>query len=283
MKIKFKDVFKSKILVFLTLIVSVQTAYSQDAFTSVRINIANVRLCEGTKTLSYDVYLQNVNKDTVVSVPGFLVRLAIPQSDIGGIAKKVFVTNASVELGASYAMITKNFDNWILKFENENFVKSYQAALMLSSKYPGTRVGTFNIQNENSTSFSKELSVNLMYAGDGVRTKSTCSVFIPNKIKLAINSTKAQSTSNFSGLGNYNLVADDVENEIGPTLYPNPVKDYLVVNVGNHSTQFKLYSLSGEVLMSKIINGQAKLEMSSLESGVYIAHFNGTQQKIVKK
>ncbi|MDR3705401.1 MAG: hypothetical protein P4L28_05805, partial [Paludibacteraceae bacterium] len=106
---KTNNLFSAKTIfvALFALMLSAQVTFAQDALTSVKINVQHITLSTDAKTISYDVYLQNVNLlDTAVAVPGYLFRLVVPQADIGTNAKTVTVTNGTTELGATSATMT---------------------------------------------------------------------------------------------------------------------------------------------------------------------------------
>lgn len=178
---------------------------AQNALTSLQINIQNVKLSDDRKTVSYDVFLRDVDVLFPVAVPGFVFRMAVPMADVGANEKTAFVTNATPELGVTAVAMTATGSNWMMKFLNGNLVLAYSSALMLSDTFPGTRIGTFNFRNADSSEFANPLSLNLLYSGSAVATKSTVAIFYPGLVSLAPNSTAAQPSTNFNGLGAYTL------------------------------------------------------------------------------
>lgn len=54
-------------------------------------------------------------------------------------------------------------------------------------------------------------------------------------------------------------------------LYPNPVTDYLTINCDNYSqVTFELFDLQGSKLMSQVVNNSETINMSELNSGIYV-------------
>lgn len=62
------------------------------------------------------------------------------------------------------------------------------------------------------------------------------------------------------------LAVNEVEKQHSATLYPNPVKDVLTIDYPKSNPKFKLYDVSGKVLITG--NG-SKIEVSKLKKGVY--------------
>ena len=270
---------KNKLFLYALLLLGFQSVAGQNAVSSLNINICSVQLSPDAKTLSYDVYLQKTNKDTTVAVPGFLFRMAIPQSDIGTSAKNVSITNTTKELG-SYSGIISCGTDWMIKFLNGNFVMSYSDALVVSANYPGTLIGTVNVVNADGSSFSDPLTINLNYSGTNIRVKTTCAVFKPNTTTLAANSTAPQPISNFTGLGSYSL---STTSSGGFTIFPNPANLEFQINAGDKTQEMKIFDISGKIVMSQLVNGNAIINISSLPDGIYMVDLNGVRKKLVKK
>jgi len=257
--------------------------FGQDAIGSLNINVNNVQLSADAKTLSFDVSLQSINQDTVTAIPSFLIRLAIPQVDLGTKAKIVTVTNATKELGVRGESITESNGSWLVKFQNGIFITSYSDALMADVKFPGVRIGTVNISHVDGSAFPNPLTFNLKYAGSDIKTKSTCSVFKPSLVKLAASSTAAQPASNFSGLRTYTVSALSADTA-SFSLFPNPASDRFDINLGGDKTaMLTIFDLRSCVVLSQLITGSGQVNISSLLDGVYIVDVNGIREKLIKK
>ncbi|MEQ3691531.1 MAG: M4 family metallopeptidase [Flavobacterium sp.] len=75
----------------------------------------------------------------------------------------------------------------------------------------------------------------------------------------------------------------ETQTEIPFSIYPNPVKgDILNVQIGKDLEDYKIYNIMGQlVLQGKISNGQ--INVSSLNTGVFIIETNTYKEKIAKK
>ncbi|MDR3705400.1 MAG: T9SS type A sorting domain-containing protein [Paludibacteraceae bacterium] len=257
--------------------------FGQNATTSLNINVSNVRLSTNAKTLSFDVYLQRINPDTVVAIPGFLIRLAIPQADLGTNTKRITVTNTTRELGVRGEAITESGSDWLLQFLSGNLILSYSTALAVSTKSPGTRVGTVNVMNEDGSAFADPLTFTLEYPGSAIKTKATCSVFKPNQIVLATNSTKAQPEANFIGLGTYKVAAASADTIANFSFYPNPANNSFYINIGNKSEEVNIFDMKGNKVLSQLATGSTTIDISAFANGVYMVEVNGIQNKLIKK
>lgn len=213
------------LITFLTIILTLmsghQRAYAQDALTSVKVNVQNISISSDRKTISYDVYLQDVDNTSVVAVPAFLFRLAVPKADVGSNEKTVTVTNTTPELGATGVKMTSSASgsDWIMKFTNSEFVQTYSTALVISETFPGTRIGTFNISNTDGTTFPNPLYFHATFPGTAPTVKNTVSIFQPNSTTLASNSTVAVPSSTVAGTGTFSLISSALQLTISdPTI-----------------------------------------------------------------
>lgn len=269
-----------RMILFALLLLGIQYVSGQDALSSVNINICNVQLSSNAKTLSYDVYLRSTNKDTVVAVPGFVFRLAIPQADLGTSEKVISLSNTTKELGSCAETITASGNDWIMKFLNGIFVQSYSTALVVSTEYPGTRIGTVNVSNADGSAYKVPIKVNLNFTDTQIKTKSTCAIFKPNTTYLAPNSTTGLPQSSFMGLGAYTL---SPISESTFTVTPNPATREVRVSIGNRTLEVIIYDLNGKKVISQTISESAIVNISSLPVGMYTIEVNGNQKKLVKK
>ncbi len=77
------------------------------------------------------------------------------------------------------------------------------------------------------------------------------------------------------------------ENNYNFSVYPNPTKDMLTINMGNLATEnttLKLVSVIGETVIEKQVNSTLeKLNISSLPSGVYFLIINSPTSQITEK
>lgn len=199
------------------LLMPCHSVLAQNSLTSVRINLQHFTLSSDRKTLSYDVYLQDVDAANPIAIPGFLMRLAIPLEELGTSPKRVEVTNTSLELGATGVTASMHGSNWLFSFTQANLITSYNGALRLSETFPGTRIGTFNISNDDGSPFDSPLSITATHSGEGPMTKSTVAIFKPGTTELGSNTSVAQPAANFTGLGDYLVSASKIPLTISGT------------------------------------------------------------------
>lgn len=65
-------------------------------------------------------------------------------------------------------------------------------------------------------------------------------------------------------------------------VFPNPAKDFVVVSIPFESSSFKIYNMNGEVVKSGEVNNGGKIEVSSLQSGMYFLNIGNMYIKISK-
>lgn len=84
---------------------------------------------------------------------------------------------------------------------------------------------------------------------------------------------------------NYTGVAT-VKEELGVSLYPNPVSTVLNVTVNKKQslTDYKIYSISGKlVLAGRMIENPQQIDLSTLEKGLYFIELQSGQNKISRR
>lgn len=275
---------KSMLLAFIALLLSVQSMYAQDALTSVRFTVKNLRLSPDKKVISYDVYLKDVDNEYEIAVPGFTFRLMMPMADLGTQEKIAIVNNGTLELGAASATMIPSGSNWLMKFNQKTVALKYSDALILSSVGDGTLVGTFNIANKDGSCFSINQPFNVIYSGAELTKKSTVAILKPNTIRLAVNSTTALPESSTVGLGVHNLATSlDGVSKNNLTIFPNPTTNGFNINVGDTPSILNISDVKGERLLTKQVQGKAYIDISRFTNGVYLVEINGVRTKLVKK
>ncbi|TPV33282.1 T9SS type A sorting domain-containing protein [Paucihalobacter ruber] len=73
---------------------------------------------------------------------------------------------------------------------------------------------------------------------------------------------------------------NNLENEI--LIYPNPVKDFIVVKSTYNLDKIELFNLKGKVIMS-YDQPLTSISLESLESGIYLLKIHAENRKIIKK
>jgi len=68
------------------------------------------------------------------------------------------------------------------------------------------------------------------------------------------------------------------------SLYPNPVDDYLTIHNTGDSVRVEIYDLKGTLLFSEIFSNRepSQLNVSFLNTGVYLVNVSGKSYKIIK-
>ncbi|MBR4135186.1 MAG: choice-of-anchor J domain-containing protein [Bacteroidales bacterium] len=185
---------------------------------------------------------------------------------------------------ASYQSVALTPDNWLitpavtlpatssLSFwvagQDANWAAEYYSVLLSTT---GTAVSDFTVELTNGTCTGDmtEQVVDLTpYAGQTVyiafRHYNITDMFRINLDDVVITNT--------TGLTNHNAAEFSI--------YPNPATDVLTV-VGEGVAE--IYNAIGQLVLSNEVNGNAQLNVSDLESGVYFVRMNGNTQRFIKK
>lgn len=80
-------------------------------------------------------------------------------------------------------------------------------------------------------------------------------------------------------------VPDNYSERTGATIYPNPVKDVMKVNVKNPDISFmEIFNITGSRIMTKEVNqGTTNVDLSGLPDGMYVVSFKGAGVSYIKK
>lgn len=86
-------------------------------------------------------------------------------------------------------------------------------------------------------------------------------------------------SKNFTGILN--------EKQEDVIVYPNPSEDFVYISLLNNTykdSEFRIFDLQGKiVLQGLLLDSEIKLNLESLENGIYILEINNNQEKIIKK
>lgn len=66
-------------------------------------------------------------------------------------------------------------------------------------------------------------------------------------------------------------------------IFPNPVSDAFMINVGTSPALLKVTDLSGRVLLSRIVAGNELVDISGFRKGIYLVVVNNNSLKIIKE
>ena len=78
-----------------------------------------------------------------------------------------------------------------------------------------------------------------------------------------------------------NLAVNKVEKQDETSVYPNPAKDVLTINYPDSNPKFKVFDVSGRVIITG--NG-SKVDISKLKNGVYFVQAENLKPtKIIKR
>ena len=241
MKTRLASFTRTIVIALLALTWCAQSSYAlPDALTSVRWDFKNFTMSSDRTTIYYDVYIRDVDPLNPIALPGFLIRLLVPQAVIGPLPKTVAVINGTTELDVADPTMTTSGGFWLMSFRSRNLITRYSDALMLPDNGNPVRLGTFVIKNTNGALFSSPMPFEATYSGNLPLTKSTISIFDPGTTNLSANSTTAQPETNEGGLG---IVVIDAP--IIPLTITNPTLTVSKTYDGNTSAAVTAGTVSG--------------------------------------
>ena len=192
---------KVLIFAFLALFLSGNTLEAQTTAASLKVNFINFKLSSDAKTISYDVYAQDVDVAHICGVAGYCVRAKIAQSYLGSNSKTVSVTNPNALMGGGNAAMDASGMDWLMKFSSTVPPSEWAAADQISATFPGTRLGTFNLTNTDGTAFANPQTFPIFYAGATTLTKTTLSLFQEGTNNPTVDATDPISINLFNGIG----------------------------------------------------------------------------------
>ncbi len=96
-----------------------------------------------------------------------------------------------------------------------------------------------------------------------------------NAMSLCTDTSKI-TVGNFTGINNSNIESLNI--------YPNPTSDILILELtnSNQDQKISLYNVHGRLILEKYISYRTELDVSDLESGVYIIRTNDQTYKLLK-
>jgi len=68
-----------------------------------------------------------------------------------------------------------------------------------------------------------------------------------------------------------------------PALFPNPVTDFLIVPCFGKQVLVEIFDLNGNRVFSNQLSGESQLDLSFLQSGIYVVNISGETYRIIKK
>lgn len=90
---------------------------------------------------------------------------------------------------------------------------------------------------------------------------------------LSVVSSLKESSSGISEVG-----------KAGFEIFPNPAGSYINIVAGSEGDyQLKIQHMNGQLVMSKVLNGDTRIDVSGLSRGVYFAEISGQQSKTISK
>jgi Domain of unknown function (DUF4465)/Secretion system C-terminal sorting domain len=88
---------------------------------------------------------------------------------------------------------------------------------------------------------------------------------------------------NFTTRDNFTGIVDVNTNQNSLNVYPNPAKDFIVIDGLNNQAEILIFDLSGrEMLKQNVLNGE-KISVSTLSKGIYFLQINNESKVQTKK
>jgi beta-glucanase (GH16 family) len=181
----------------------------------------------------------------------------------------------SVKLNTITNFVSKDA-NWLTKFHiwtldwDINKMSIYLDGLLLNEINLSTTInGTANCSGQNPFRQPQYLLLNLALgaAGGSVNSLDFPTQYIVDYVRVY------QLTAN--------LAASKVEKQNTTAVYPNPTKNILTIDYSQSNPRFKIFDVSGKVLISG--NG-SKVDLSKLKNGVYFVKVENLKPtKIIKE
>jgi hypothetical protein len=110
--------------------------------------------------------------------------------------------------------------------------------------------------------------------------------FIPNSVITVKQngSVRANATTDFDGKFEYSFIitVDFSTDEYGISIYPNPTNDGFYIKCLPQG-EVAIYSISGQYIKYQKFDAQTKIDLSEMESGVYLVQVEGKGVAFISK
>ena len=196
MKTKKHFFLKSLLIAFLALFLGGHALQAQTFDTSIKVNFSDFALSTDRKTISYVVYVQDIDPDHVCGVMFYTIRAKIPSSFVT--SPTVSVSEGDAILGAGSPTATLSGSDYILKFSSTATIVTWDGTKKLDSTFPGTKLGKFSLTS--ATPFPDPVTFPVYYSGVAT-VKSQVNLFYDGTNTLLTNATGALPLSTFTGIG----------------------------------------------------------------------------------
>ena len=129
------------------------------------------------------------------------------------------------------------------------------------------------ILNSNQSLYGQSMPNSVMSAGgENVITSN-------NKIQFSIGETvtfeSTKTTLGFHSIFSKSLAVENHQPTIGGRIFPNPIEDFLNVNVSSLNVGLTIRNLNSQILLIKTLTEYNNLiDFSSFNSGIYIVEIN---------
>ena len=182
-----------------------------------------------------------------------------------------------------------NFDSVFFNFESAYNYTGPELQLFISSDYDGSGdPNNFTWTDISSMAVWSDGSWNFLASGDvALNDYLMDGVYLGFKYTSTDADAATWELDSFLVFGYIHVgIGDNTTSQI--SIYPNPATDFVSINT-NLQSNVEIYSTSGQlVLNANLISGVNKLNISSLQSGVYVVKVNSSNgdtftSKLIRK
>lgn len=280
---------KKLVIVIVAFFITSLSINAQTATGSMKFNLLNFKLSEDSKTISYDVYVQDIDVSKRCGIAGYTIRVQSPRKSLGNSTKTVIVTNQNAIMGAGNVTVSTVGTNWMIKFSSTALITTWSGSQMVSEAFPGTMLATVNISNTDGSSFSNNQSFNIRYSPGAIH-KSMLSLFQEGTNRPASDAITAIPITQFVGVGSdaiigqsYGLEVTSIENKAKDLIIStNQTSDGFYINMGDRRETLNIFDVGGKQLLSTTIVGRNYIDISSFNKGVYLVVVNKRSAKVMK-
>ncbi len=230
----------------------------------------------GTPTANIDYTVTTVGSGNTVSISGS-VKVGTPGNpgDTDGMIHNF--TTANPPKSSLFYTITGNMNSTdgSATYDGLTLTKRFKMESSTNISYTTTASSTLVLV------FDADFSKNMKFDGTNY-TAVNGIVTIPNVAAGAHSITKGDTTNLYYIKTTYALATSDI-NKTQISVYPNPVTDYLKINVvGEKILNVKVYNFAG-VLVKNLDNATDSIDLRNLSTGNYIVSIATDRGMVTKK
>ena len=210
---------------------------------------------------------------------------------IGGSPNATLSINTGSVLTGKNALecvVTANVGNWFENVAGYSFAATtgdqYDIAFDAKASTNITVPAKLNTDGDKQQTeiISASLSLTTTSKHFTLTTTSGCTMTMNYLFWIELNGQNAGTTIDIDKFSLKKKGTDglhDVSN-VNIRYYPNPAKDFVLINGENQGSEVAIYSLAGQVVLSAVVDGKP-LSLKNINNGVYILKVGGKAQKLI--